>query len=111
MNLVKRLAPIAMLSLLVGCQTQKSVELNKEPQTTPTPTTTSTTIQSKSTNTTNTKLQEKSTYVGQKGCSSIYAINNSMGYYYENGILRLIVFPKTILDEIYEGDYKIIRAR
>ncbi len=100
MSLVKKLIPIALFSLLMGCQTQKSVELNNPSK-----------VVSKSTNSSqiNNIPQEKST--SSEIFHSIYAINNYIGYYYEDGKTKLVSFSKTILDEYIDGDYKVIKAR
>jgi len=90
MSLIKKLIPITMLSLCVSCQTQNRIDLVQP---------------------INIITKEKPISNIQKGNSSIYPINNYTGYYYQDGKLQIIKFPKTILDTYIEGDYKIIKAR
>jgi uncharacterized lipoprotein YajG len=96
MNLIKKLLPLALVSLLFSCQTPKSVELNNSPQ-----------VVSKSSNSNNFTTTKQSS----EKISSIYPVNNYTGYYYKDNQIYLVKFPKTILDTFIEGDYKIIKAR
>ena len=103
MHLTKMLISAVLLSALVSCQTQKPVELSKKVDNLP--------------KATSTLQQGESFYRPDKSLispninTSIYAANNYNGYFYENGKLYVVRFPKLILDEYMEGNYKIIKAR
>ncbi len=88
-----------MLSLLIGCQTPKSIGLKQE------------THNNNLDNSTINSAKAKSSITIPKGDSSIYPVSNYNGYYYKGGILYIVGFPKTILDTFVEGNYKTIRAR
>lgn len=102
MSLAKKLIPLATLSLLISCQTQNLMDIKSEAPNY---------SLSNSSNTTTDLTPKQNQQQIKGGNSSIYPVNNYNGYYYKNGFIYIVGFPKTIIDEIYEGDYKIIKAR
>ena len=89
MGLIKKLIPIALLSLCMGCQTQKATDISKQINNVPS--------------------QQQSNII--KPNPPVYMIDEYMGYSYPNGRFQLIIFPRPILDTYIEGDYKVIKAR